>query len=130
MDGWARAAALAVVGGTTLVGAVACVDRPQYGIQGRVRQRPCGRPIVEGEPVCEDLPVEAGIVVTDGAGVVQARTRTRADGRFGVALRQPGDYTVTVDTGDPKPRWPDCPVTEVSVRKPESVEIFCGSGMR
>src|SRR5688572_23187461 len=72
MNGWARAAAAAVA-----VGAVACVEvGPRTGLDGQVRQRPCGRPIVEGEPVCEDLPVEAGIVVTDGAGVERARTRT------------------------------------------------------
>ena len=129
MNGWARAAALAVA-----VGAVACVEvGPRTGIDGQVRQRPCGRPIVEGEPICEDLPVEAGIVVTDSAGVERARTRTDGQGRFRVGLGAPGRYTVTVDSGTPTPRWPDCPVATVVVGENGVTKmdtIFCGSGMR
>jgi hypothetical protein len=133
MNGWVSAAAPVVVAGMAVATAVACVDRAQPGIVGRVRQAPCGRPVVEGEPVCLDLPVVADVVVTDSTGVERVRARTAHDGSFGVLLRQSGDYTVTVDTGDPRPTWPDCPVTKVTVRGllPTRIgRILCGSGRR
>jgi hypothetical protein len=124
------AAGLAVLA----LAATGCPADAVTGINGRVRQAPCGRPVVEGEPVCEDLPVRAGVVVTRADGTVAGRAETDRQGRYAVSLGREaavGTYTVTIDTGTPKPMWPNCPVKTIEVTAGSNrLDFLCGSGMR
>jgi len=127
------AAPAAVVAAAVAVVSVGCTRPAATGIRGRVAQAPCGRPVEEGKPVCQDLPVDAAIVVSDENCTVVGRTHTDARGLYRVRLNEvSGAYTVTVDLGDPPPLWPQCPVGQVVVIPGHTAvaDILCGSGMR
>ena len=129
MNGWARAVGLAAAAGVV---ATACGPPPTV-LAGRVREVPCGRPVLPTDPPDCTEPVDGKGVVALRDGVEVARTVTDAEG--GYRLRLPAadaSYTVHIDTGTPKPMWPDCKDETVTVTAGRTTRLNfrCGSGNR
>ena len=85
-------------------------------------------PVERAEQPCPPRPVMAQIEARDSARSLVATGRSDAAGRYSLSLR-PGQYTLTVSTGETLPR---CPVADVAVGDgaPTRADISCDTGIR
>ena len=102
----------------------------QMGIAGVATAGPTCPVETIGDPACAPRPVaDATIVVVDGSGAEVARTTTRADGAFFIAV-QAGDYTVRGEPVQGLMGMPEPTAVFVSEGSASQVQLGYDTGIR
>jgi len=102
----------------------------QTGIAGVATAGPTCPVETIGDPACAPRPVaDATIVVVDGSGVEVARTTTRADGAFFIAVPA-GDYTVRGEPAEGLMGTPEPTAVSVSEGSASQVQLGYDTGIR